>query len=405
MREEMTQIPPANPEPASRSPYVAAVAFFLLLILVGVIALLPTRRHREDLRVEAQTVSGPPIVLATRLKTGTGNGHLELPASIQAFDQTPIFARTSGYVQSRYVDIGDHVKKGQLMAVIEDPQTEQALLQAKATLSQTKAQLAQAQANAALSKVTDQRWQSLQGQGVVAQQDADTKRAQAGADAAAVEAAQANIAASEANVRNLTEQASFSRVIAPFNGVVLSRSIDTGSLISSGSQTGVTQMFSIGQSDTVRVFTNVPQTNSVGLKKGQVVKVAIRELPGQTFNGIVTRTSDSIDPGTRTLLVEVDLKNDGRILPGMYATALLDVREGGAGPVMLPANALVIRTAGPQAVVIDSNNVAHFRSIVLGRDMGAQTEVIGGLQAGDLVVLSPGDTVVDGGKVQPSIQK
>jgi RND family efflux transporter MFP subunit len=394
-----------NPERSSRRPYVAAAAFFAILIVVGVIALLPKLRHRDALSVEAEEMAGAPIVLATRLKSAEAGGHLELPASIQAFDQTPIFARTSGYVKARYVDIGDHVKKGQLLAEIDDPQTAQGLLQARATLAQYQAQLAQAQANAALSKVTDQRWQSLVSQGVVAQQDADQKRAQAGADAATVAAAQANVAAGEANVRNLTEQASFARVIAPFSGVVLSRSIDNGSLISSGSQTGVTQMFSIGQSDTVRVFANVPQTSAVGLHNGQIAKIAVRELPGQIFAGVITRTSNSIDPGTRTLLVEVDLKNDGRILPGMYATVLLDVPRGGTPPVLLPANALVVRTAGPQAVVIDSGNVARFRKIVLGRDFGAETEVLGGLKVGDLVVLSPGDTVVDGAKVQPNIQK
>jgi RND family efflux transporter MFP subunit len=405
MREEMTQTTPANPERTSRGPYVGAVAFFLLLIVVGIVALLPKLRHRDALQVEANDVSGPPLVLATRLKGGDSGGHLEMPASIQAFDQTPIFARTSGYVKARYVDIGDHVTKGQLLAIIDDPQTEQSLLQAKATLLQNRAQLAQAQANAELSKVTNQRWQSLQGEGVVAQQDADQKRAQAGADAAAVNAAQANIAAAEANVRNLTEQASFSRVVAPFSGIILSRSIDNGSLITVGSQTGVTQMFSIGESGTVRVFANVPQANAVGIHKGQIAKVTVRELPGQIFTGVVTRTSDSIDPGTRTLLIEVDLKNDGRILPGMYAAVIMDTQSAGPGPVVLPANALVVRMAGPQAVVIDSNNVAHFRSIVLGRDMGASTEVLSGLKAGDLVVLSPGDTVVDGAKVQPSIQQ
>ncbi len=280
----MTQTKPANPERPNRGPYIAAVAFFALLILVGIIALLPKLRHRDELKVEAEAVSGPPIVLATRLKTGDAGGHLELPASIQAFDQTPIFARTSGYVKARYVDIGDHVTKGQLLAEIDDPQTAQSLLQAQATLLQAKAQLAQAQANAVLSKVTDQRWDSLQKQGVVAQQDADQKRAQAGADAATVAAAQANIAAGEANVRNLTEQASFARVVAPFSGIVLSRSIDNGSLISSGSQTGVTQMFSIGQSDTVRVFTNVPQSNAVGLHNGQTAKVAVAGASGTDFH-------------------------------------------------------------------------------------------------------------------------
>jgi RND family efflux transporter MFP subunit len=404
LREEMPQTTQANPEP-TRKPYIAAIAFFVLLVVVGIIALVPKLRHREDLKVEAEGVSGPPMVLVARLKTGEPGGRLELPASIQAFEQTPIYARTAGYVKERYVDIGDRVTKGQLLAVIDDPQTEQSLLQAKAAVTQTKAQLQLAQANAELSKTTDQRWQNLQKQGVVAQQDADQKHAQAGADAAAVAAAQANIAAAEANVRNLTEQSSFSRVVAPFSGIVLSRSIDRGSLISSGSQTGVTQMFTLGQSDTVRVFTNVPQSSAVGFRLGQTAKVSVRELQGQTFTGVITRTSSSIDPGTRTLLVEVDLKNDGRILPGMYATVIFDMKNQGPGSVLLPANALVVRTAGPQAVVLDSNNVAHFRSIVLGRDMGNATEVVSGLKAGDLVVLSPGDTVVEGGKVQPNIQQ
>ncbi len=379
----MTYTTQVDPQRPSRRPYVGAAAFFLLLIVVGVIFLLPKLRHRDELRVEAQTAVGPPVVLATRLKTGDAGGHLEISASVQAFDQTPIYARTSGYVKARYVDIGDRVRQGQLLAVIDDPQTAQALMQAKATVAQYKAQLAQMQANSVLSTVTDQRWQSLVKSGVVSQQDADQRHAQAGADTATVAAAQANIAAGEANVRSLTEQASFSRVTAPFAGVILSRAIDNGSLISSGSQTGVTQMFTIGQADKVRVFASVPQANFVGLSDGHVAKVAFRELPGQVYTGTIARTSQSIDPGTRTLLVEVDLKNDGHILP----------------------NALVIRTAGPQAVVLGSDNVAHFRPIVLGRDLGNATEVVNGLKPGDVVVLSPGDSVYEGAKVQPNMQQ
>jgi RND family efflux transporter MFP subunit len=401
----MTQTMQADTQSSNRRPYIGAVAFFLILILIGIIFLLPKLRHRDMLRVEADTAAGPPVVLVTKLKAGDGSGHFEISASVQAFDQTPIFARTSGYVKARYVDIGDHVRKGQLLAVIDDPQTSQALMQAKATVAQLKAQFALSQANSALSTVTDQRWQSLVRSGVVSQQDADTRHAQAGADTAAVAAAQANIAAGEANVRSLTEQVSFSRVTAPFSGIILSRAIDNGSLISSGSQTGVTQMFSIGQADKVRVFASVPQANSVGLSNGHVAKVTFRELPGQVYTGTVARTSQSIDPGTRTLLVEVDLKNDGRILPGMYATTIFDLPRSSSTPVLLPANALVIRTSGPQAVVLDSNNVVHFRTIGLGRDLGTVTEVTSGLKPGDIVVLSPGDSVYDGAKVQPNMQQ
>jgi RND family efflux transporter MFP subunit len=392
-----------QPRP-SRSPYVAAAAFFLFLIVIGIVALVPKLRHRDELKAEAVVAAGPPAVLVTTVAGGDRNSRIELPASIQAFEQTTIFARTSGYIKARYVDIGDRVRKGQLLAEIEDPQTAQSLLQARATLAQTKAQLLQAQANAELSTVTNQRWQALQKQGVVAQQDADQKRAQSSADQAAIAADKANITAAEANVVSLEQQASFSRVMAPFAGIVLSRTIDRGSLISTGSQTGVQQMFTIAQSDTVRVFANVPQAASVGLRQGQVAQVSIRELPGTAYPGTITRTSSSLDPSTRTLLVEVDLKNDGKILPGMYATVLYDLPPTATAPVMLPANALVIRSAGPQAVVLDQNNVAHFRSLVLGRDIGSATEVLKGLKAGDVVVLSPGDEVVEGAKVQPQMQ-
>jgi RND family efflux transporter MFP subunit len=386
-------------------PYIAVVAFFLLLMVVGGFALLPKLRHREDLKDDAQATLGPPLVLVTKLKAAPPGSKLEMPASVQAFDQTPVFARTSGYLKARYVDIGDHVRNGQLLAVIEDPQTDQSLIQAKATVVQLHAALVLAQANARLSGIQNDRWQALVKQGVVAQQDADTKLAQAGVDEASVAAAQANIAAGEANVRSLTEQAGFERVVAPFDGVIQTRSIDVGSLISSGSQTGVTQMFTIGQVDKVRVFASVPQSDSIGVLAGQVARVTFREIPGHVYTGTLTRTSQSIDPSTRTLLLEIDLKNDGHILPGMYATVEADVPPGGPPPVMLPQNALVVRTAGPQAVVLDSDNVAHFRSLVLGRDEGSGTEVVGGLNAGDLVVLSPDDSVTDGTKVKPTLQQ
>jgi RND family efflux transporter MFP subunit len=334
----------------------------------------------------------------------TAGGHVEIPANVQAFDQTPVFARTSGYLKARYVDIGDHVRKGKLLALIEDPQTDQSLAQAKATLAQLKAALAQAQANAQLSALQNKRWQALVKEGVVAQQDADTKVAQAAADEATVNAAQANIVAGQANIAGLTEQQGFERVLAPFDGVILSRSVDVGSLISTGSQNSVTQMFTIGEADKVRVFASLPQSNSIGVHAGQIAKVEFRELPGQVYSGTLARTSQSIDPGTRTLLLEVDLKNDGKILPGMYATISFDLPKGNTTSVMLPQNALVVRTAGPQAVVLDANDVAHFKSLVLGRDVGSGTEVLSGVKAGDAVILSPDDSVIEGVKVKPNFQ-
>ncbi|WP_419803913.1 efflux RND transporter periplasmic adaptor subunit [Terriglobus sp.] len=394
---------PADPAPPRRGPVAAAAAGFLLLVLVGVAFLIPKLHHREALVTESRDNMGPPDVDVERVQLGNANSRLELPGTVQAFEQTPIYARTSGYVSRRYVDIGDRVRAGQLLATIEDPQTEQSLRQAQASLLQLKAQLLQARANAHLTTLNNQRFEQLYQEGVVSRASADQQAAQSGANDATVQAAQANIAAGEANVRSLQEQAGFSRVLAPFNGTILSRGIDTGSLISAGSASSVTQLFTIGQSGTVRVFTNVPQASAPAVMSAHTAQVQFRELPGQIFTGTIARTSSSIDPSSRTLLAEVDLPNsDGRILPGMFATVLFDTRRA-QPPLLIPANALFVRTAGPQTFVVDSNHIAHLRNLTLGRDYGASAEVINGLREGDVVVLSPGDNVTDGAKVNPQL--
>lgn len=396
---------PQARRPAGRGAFLAALAAFLLLALLGLAFLLPKLRHRDSLVDQARAESGPPPVVVARIATGQRSSKLELPGTVQAFQQTPIFARTAGYVSKRFVDIGDHVRAGQLLAIIEDPQTQQSLNQAKAALLQLKAQLLQAQANAHLSTLNDSRNRQLQQEGVVSQATADTFAAQAGVNDATVNAARANITAGEANVRSLQEQASFSRVTAPFAGVILARSIDTGSLISAGSATTVTQLFTIGQAGVVRVFTNVPQSSAPAVLGATTAQVQFRELPGRVFSGKVTRSSQAIDPTSRTLLAEVDLPNsDGKILPGMFATVTFAVNNA-TPPVLIPANALFVRTAGPQVFVVDANHVAHLRNLVLGRDFGSTTEVISGLQQGDTVVLSPSDAVTDGTKVDPQMQQ
>ena len=390
-----------DPNPPRRTPVALAGGSFLLLILLGGAFLIPRFRHKDVLVEETRITSGPPPVEVATIALGTQTGRLELPGSVQAFEQTPIYARTSGYVTHRYVDIGDHVQSGQLLATIDDPQTAQQLRQAQAAVLQLKAQLAQADANAKLTTLNDQRYDELYKQGVVSLQTAQTQEAQSGANDATVQAARANIAAGEANVLSLQQQAGFSRVLAPFAGTILTRGIDTGSLISAGSATTVTQLFSIAQSGTVRVFTNVPQSNAPAAMSAHIAQVTFRELPGQVFTGNVTRTSSSIDPASRTLLTEIDLPNaNGKILPGMFATVSFDTNRISA-PLLIPANALVVRTAGPQAFVVDKDNVAHLRNLVLGRDFGTATEVISGLQQGDRVILSPGDGITDNTKVDP----
>ncbi len=394
-----------QPDPIGRRPWAAALGGFLLLLLLGGVFLIPKLRHRDVLANEARESAGPPPVMVTQVKLGSPETKLELPGSVQAFEQTPIYARTSGYVSKRFADIGDHVKQGQLLALIDDPQTQQQLRQAQATVVQLKAQLAQSEANAKLTTLNNQRYEQLYQQGVVSREAADTQQAQSGANDATVNAARANILAGEANVRSLEQQAGFSRVTAPFSGVILSRGIDTGSLISSGSASTVTQLFTVGQSGTVRVFTNVPQASAPAVLSARAASVQFRELPGQTFTGSVARTASSIDPTSRTMLTEIDLPNrDGRILPGMFANVIFDTRNP-VPPVLIPANALLVRAAGPQVFVVDANHTAHLHSLTLGRDFGSSTEVTAGLRTGDSVILSPGDDVVDGGKVDPQAQR
>ena len=394
---------PTAPQPVGRGPIITAVSGFLLLIVIGIAFLLPKLHHKETLQDDVRANAGPPPVAVTKVSLGQATNVLDLPGSVQAFSQTPIFARTNGYISKRFVDIGDHVKAGQLLAIIEDPQTEQQLRQARATVLQLKAQLAQAQANAKLSTLNNVRNQQLQQEGVISQASADTFTAQAGANDATVNAAVANIAAGEANVKSLEEQASFSRVTAPFSGVILSRGIDVGSLITSGSANSVTQLFTIGQSGTVRVFVNVPQANAPDVLSTDTARVAFRELPGQVFSGKVTRSSSSIDVASRTMLTEIDLPNPANtILPGMFATVSFNTHDA-KPPVLIPANALFVRTAGPQTFVVDSNNVTHLRSLTLGRDYGSFTQVVAGLNPGDTVVLSPSDAVIDNIKVEPQM--
>jgi RND family efflux transporter MFP subunit len=396
---------PSAPQPVGRGPVIMAVGGFLLLSVLGIAFLLPKLHHRDTLEDDVRVNAGPPPVAVAHVALGQASNVLELPGSVQAFSQTPIFARTNGYISKRFVDIGDHVKAGQLLAIIEDPQTEQALRQARATVLQLKAQLVQAQANAKLSTLNNTRNQQLQKEGVISQASADTFAAQAGANDATVNAADANIAAGEANVRSLEEQASFSRVTAPFTGVILSRGIDTGSLITSGSANSVTQLFTIGQSGTVRDFVNVPQANAPDVMSTSTAKVTFRELPGQAFSGKVTRSASSIDVASRTMLTEIDLPNaQNMILPGMFATVAFNTHDS-QPPVLIPANALIVRTAGPQTFTVDANHFTHLRNLTLGRDFGTFTQVLAGLKPGDTVVLSPSDAVTDGIKVDPQVLK
>jgi RND family efflux transporter MFP subunit len=334
---------------------------------------------------------------------------LQLPGNIEAVTEAPILARADGYIRRRLVDIGDHVTAGQPLAEIEAPELDQQVLQAKANVQQAQAALDQAVANEQqgksnleLARVTAQRWGSLVAAGVVSKQDNDQYQAQyqsqiAGVNALekAILAQRANIAAAEANLARLNEMQGYRIVKAPFAGVITLRNVDVGALVTSGS----TMLYRIAQTGTLRTYVNVPQANSSSIHAGQKALVSVTNLPGRTFTGTVARTANSLDPSSRTLLVEVQVPNpDGALMPGMYAQVDFSNSRANA-PLLVPAEALMVRAEGTQIAVVGPDSTVHLQKIVIGRDYGDRLEVLQGLQIGDRIIANPDDNAREGVKV------
>ena len=336
---------------------------------------------------------------------------LLLPGNIQAITEAPILARASGYIRKRYVDIGDRVTAGQVLAEIEAPELEQQIKQAIAsidqansTVEQAEAGLQQGQANDKLAKVTSQRYANLLAKGVVSRQDNDTYQAQFEAQQAnvqalqkAVAAARSNAAAAEANLARLRELQGYQTVRAPFAGVITLRNIDSGVLVTEGN----TMLFRIAQTDRLRTYVNVPQGQADSVRRGQAASLTIPDLAGRTFHGTVTRTANALDPATRTLLVELEVPNDsGQLLPGMYAQIDLSIPRANP-PLLIPGDTLVVRSDGPQVAVVNGQGVVHFTHIQLGRDFGDHLEVLSGLEDGQELAVNPSDEVREGVRVNP----
>jgi RND family efflux transporter MFP subunit len=403
----------ATPAPPSRRALWLLAVILVVLIVVGFLkGYVPRQRNEATLAAEADSASKElPIVTVVGVERSAANGTLVLPGNIEAVTEAPVLARASGYIKRRYVDIGDRVKAGQLLAEIEAPELDQQVNQAKAALDQTRAALEQANANlnqgqaqAQLAKVTADRWKNLQSKGVVSRQENDTYQSQwtaAQANVSALEkavtAAQSNIAAAQANLSRLTELQSYLSVRAPFAGVITVRNVDVGALVSEAN----TLLFRIAQTDRLRTYVNVPQSDADSVHVGQIAHLAILDLAGHQFSGTVTRTANSLDPATRTLLTEVQVANSGGLLlPGMYAQVDLTTPRRNP-PLLIPGDTLVVRSNGPQVGVVGADHIVHFQRLQLGRDYGDKIEVLSGLEAGQQVVVNPGDTVQEGAKVNP----
>lgn len=328
-----------------------------------------------------------PTVQVTKPTVAPADQPLVLPADIEANQQTPVFARTNGYLKAWYADIGTHVKAGQLLAVIDAPEVDAALRAARADE-------AQARANDQLAQVTASRWQQLVDTHAVSQQETDIKVSDAQAKHAALLAAQSNVA-------RLAQMQSYEKVYAPFDGVVTARNVDVGALIDAGSAGGpAKEMFDLAQTRTLRVYADVPQNDAPAVSDGTPACLVLTQQPGECHAGTVVRNSGAINPSTRTLRVEVDVPNDdGAVLPGSYGQLRLTLHRARPG-LSVPVNALLYRPQGVQLATVDARHRVVLKTITPGRDFGTRIEVAAGVGANDQVVLNPSDSITDGEQVR-----
>jgi len=374
----------------------------LVLLVAATLAYGGYSHYAQSREVAAIAAEGRNQVAQVRVETVRPSDTIDvvsLPATTSAFSAANIFARASGYIEKREVDIGDHVKAGQLLAEIVAPELDHQISQAEATLGQLQAALQQAQANRELAKVTWDRDGPLVKQGWLTAQQGTTDVQTLKAQEAAVSVAQANVVAEQAQLQVLQQQKIYQRVVAPFDGVITQRNVDIGSLVQADATSG-TFMFTLMQGNVIRTQLFVPQDEAFGLTDGIEAVMHVPEIPDRTFPGKVTRIAQALQPGSRTLLTEVDIPNpDGALTPGIYCTVDLHIPRKTPG-VMVSADAIIFNEGGLQVAVVD-NGVVHLRKVRVVRDFGQQVDVDSGIKPGDQVILNPAVDLADGSKVQP----
>jgi RND family efflux transporter MFP subunit len=345
-----------------------------------------------------------PVVDVVIVPGASGAGSLRLPGETAAWFESSIYARVSGYVARWYADIGDRVKSGQLLALIETPELDAQLLAAKAKLQVSQAQVKVRQADAASAATTDARWRDSP-RGVVSDQEREDKKAADSSARAQLEAARAQVNLDQADVDRLIAFAGFKRVVAPYAGTIVERRVDIGNLVTAGSSSTTTPLYRIAQDDTIRVFVDVPQSAAPDLmKSGVPAKIYPQGASGAAIDGHITRTSDAIDPKARTFRAEVDIPNaDGRLVAGLYVQVGFQLQDNGMSQV--PAAALVFSAAGPTVAVVGNDGSVRFQAVTIGRDDGNKVELSSGVRAGDRLVLNISNQIVDGDKVRVSAQE
>jgi len=347
---------------------IAAVTVLAILVIIGAWHRISQRHDQENF---AQRTTQLEVNVATAQRDSKPK-ELILPGTFQAFNQTTIFPRSNGYVESWKVDIGDYVQAGQLLAEIATPEVDQ--------------QLAQARAQEEIAKLTADRWRDLLVKKVVSKQEYDqNEKAYEGA---------------KANLQQLEKIQGFQQILAPFAGKIAARNIDVGTLVTAGTGNSGTPLFSLVQSDVLRVYVFAPQENAPSIHEGLAAKIVLQEYPGQEFDGKVTRTAGALDPQTRTMQVEVQVPNQqGKLYAGMYGQVKFLLLDDNA-PIVVPADAFVFRAQGPQVVTVTNDNRIHWQKISVGRDFGTQLEVLNGLKENTEVVMNPTDDLREGIEVQ-----
>ncbi|HZM10149.1 MAG TPA: efflux RND transporter periplasmic adaptor subunit [Candidatus Limnocylindrales bacterium] len=372
------KLPPAPPRKA-----LLLIGLVLLLLFVGGLITMLMRMRSSHVLADETERESIPTVAVIHPTAEKPDEELVLPGSLQAYEESPVYARTNGYLLRWYKDMGSHVKQGELLADIDTPEVDQELMQVRANRQQIVAAMD-------LAKINADRYVSLRKTDSVSQQESDQQ-------SSGYQQAKANLDAADATVRRLEQLESFKHVYAPFSGVLTKRNVDPGALINSGG-TGK-ELFDIAKVDPLRVFVSVPQNYAPAIKNGMEAWVSLPELSGEKFKGMVVRTAESIDPMTRTLLTEVDVPNrDGRLLPGSFGEVHFRIGIN-VQKLTIPVNAMLFRQEGPRVAVVGSDGKVHLRPIVIGKDYGATLEILGGVEAGDRVIVNPADSIEEGQQV------